>query len=151
VKPDGEIKRRPAWYLATAIRAIDEHGRREGLNYGWANTNDLPPLPFGVRTNDATTGLCALIAMFSLTEVADVVARLVAAVGGDDDQIYLAALLAPEVLRGRLALAFEKSGLNPKVLPNVPPEVDRDFIAKVSGRDFDPEALAARCRERFAA
>ena len=96
-------------------------------------------------------GLAAVVAVLALREISDVVARLVAAVSGDDDQIYLAALLAPEVLRGRLALAFEKSGLNPKVLPNVPPEVDWDFLAKVSGRNFDPEALAARYRERIAA
>ena len=109
VPADGRLGRSPAWFLRNAIAALQAHKRRSNCS-----DDGAPQPPFGIDTRDHVDGLAAVVAVLALREISDVVARLVAAVSGDDDQIYLAALLAPEVLRGRLALAFEKSGSTPR-------------------------------------
>jgi len=152
VTPDGRVKKRPAWHLSTAMKAIAEHDKREGRNYGRANSNELPPLPYGIKTDDPVTGLAVLVGVMALEQVSQVAAELVAAFGGNDAMIFACARFAPAALRKRLAEEFEKSGLDPSVLPeNVPAAVDWPRLEKFIKRKIDLDGAHKACIEAFAA
>jgi hypothetical protein len=151
VPPDGKVGKRPAWFLRTAIAAMQAHDEeKRGARRG--NSHDLPELPRGIRTDDPLAALVGMVAGLALSEISDVVARLVIGAGGDADTAYFAASFAPEVMRRRLGEVFARAGLDRRALPDTAgmATVDWSAIAKQTGQRFDEAVMKAACRERLA-
>ena len=152
VPPDGKVGKRPAWFLRTAIAAMQAHDEeKRGARRG--NSHDLPELPRGIRSDDPLAALVGMVAGLALSEISDVVARLVIGAGGDAYTAYFAASFAPEVMRRRLGEAFVRLGLDGGRFPIRPGwrRLDWSAIAKQTGQRFDEAVMKAACRERLAA